>query len=197
MTDWIRATTDQLAADGFIAIAPDFLSGKGPEGGEVAPDQARGMVSKLAKEEVVAKLNAARDYGAKLPASNGKTATVGFCWGGSMSFLYAAQQPDLNAAVIFYGTGPMKDQKPDEEQLARIKAPVLGLYGGNDARVTSTVDGTTKAMKKLEKKFDARVFDGAGHGFMRQHAPKDSDANRKAATEAWPLVVEFLRGSTK
>lgn len=191
MSDWVRATTDQLAADGFIAIAPDFLSGKGPKGGEVSPDEARGMVGKLQQDEVMTRLNAARDYGIKLPAANGKSATIGFCWGGGMSFSYATIQPDLNAAIVFYGTPPAEDQ------LAKIKCPVAGFYGGNDARITATVQGTTDAMKKLEKKYEPHVFDGAGHGFMRAHAPTDSAANQKAANAAWPLVVQFLKDSTK
>ncbi len=191
MSDWVRATTDQLAADGFIAIAPDFLSGKGENGAEVSPDQARGMVSKLQKDEVITKINAARDYGIKLPAASGKSATIGFCWGGGMSFSYAAAQPDLNAAVVFYGTPPADDQ------MAKIKCPVAGFYGGNDARITATVKGTTEAMKKLDKKYDPHVFEGAGHGFMRAHAPTDSPANQKAADTAWPLVVQFLKDNTK
>jgi carboxymethylenebutenolidase len=191
MSDWVRATTDQLAADGFIAIAPDFLSGKGKDGGDVSPDDARNMVSKLSTDEVMTKLNATRDYALKLPAANGKTACIGFCWGGGMSFSYAATQPDLNGAAVFYGTPPKDDQH------ARIKCPVAGFYGGKDMRVTATVEKTTDAMKKLGKKYEPHVFEGAGHGFMRAHAPKDSEANQKAATEAWPMVVQFLKDCTK
>jgi carboxymethylenebutenolidase len=191
MTDWVRATADQLAADGFIAVAPDFLSDKDKAGAELTPDQARGMVGKLSRDEVVTKLNATRDYGQKLPSANGKTASIGFCWGGGMSFAYAAAQPDLSGAAVFYGTPP----KPDD--LSKIKCPVAGFYGGKDERITATVDDTTQRMKKLQKRYEPHIFKGAGHAFMRLHAPKDSEANQKAATEAWPMVIQFLRDCTK
>src|SRR5262249_10197237 len=93
LTDWIRAVADQLAADGFIAVAPDLLAGKGPKGGGTAAfpsrDDAVKAVSALPRDEVIARLNAVRKYGLSLPAATGKSATVGFCWGGSTSFAYA------------------------------------------------------------------------------------------------------------
>jgi len=194
LSDWIRATCDQLAADGFIAIGPDFVTGKGPNGAgseAFTKDTVTRVVSGIPAAEVIADLNATRDYGLKLPSASGKSATVGFCWGGGMSFAYAAAQPDLNAAVVFYGTPPA------DEKLALVKAPVLGFYGGNDARVTATVAGTTATMKKLAKDYDPHVMDGAGHGFMRAHAPTDLPANSKAAEEAWPQVIKFLTDKTK
>ena len=178
MTDWVRATADQLAADGFIAIAPDFNSLK----------PAGTAVNSIPIAEIMADLNATRDYGLKLPAASGKTATVGFCWGGGTSFAFAAAQPGLNAAVVFYGTPPA------DGDLAKIKAPVAGFYGGNDARVTATVAPTIEKMKAAGKSYDPHIYDGAGHGFMRQQSP---DANAKAAEEAWPLVVKFLQDNTK
>jgi carboxymethylenebutenolidase len=191
MSDWVRATTDQLAADGFIAIAPDFLAGKGPNGGgseSMAPDQVRGAIGQVTDANVVAAVNAAREYGIKLPAANGKSATIGFCWGGGKSFMYAANQPDLNAAVVFYGT------PPNDDLMAKVKAPVAGFYGGNDARITATVGPTTDKMKKLEKTYEPHIYEGAGHGFMRQQT---SGPNLKAATSAWPDVVKFLKGNTQ
>jgi carboxymethylenebutenolidase len=191
MSDWIRATTDQLAADGFIAIAPDFLSVKNG-GAAVAPDQARGAVGALKDPEVIADLNAAREYGIKLPNANGKSATVGFCWGGGKSFLYAANQPDLNAAVVFYGPAPSDDL------LAKIKAPVDGFYGGNHARITATVAPTTEKMKAAGKKYESHIFEGAGHGFMRaQTTAAPNPGGLKGAQEAWPEVLKFLRENTK
>lgn len=178
-SDWVKATTDQLAADGFIAIAPDFVSLK----------DAGTAVNSIPAAEVMADLNAAREYGLKLPSANGKSATVGFCWGGAMSFNYAASQPELNAAVVFYGAAPT-----DEAVLAKIKAPVAGFYGGNDNRITSAVPATVDRMKKLEKSFVQHTYDGAGHGFMRQ---QNTEPNAKAAKEAWPLVVKFLKENTE
>ena len=194
LTDWARSVADQLAADGFIAIAPDLLSGHGKDGGGTDTYPGRDEVIKAVRElkapEVTAGLNAVRDYGLKLPAASGKIATVGFCWGGGQSFAYAAAQPQLNAAVVYYGTPPAADA------MGKIKAPILGLYGGNDARVTSTVEPTTAEMKKLDKPYTSHVFDGAGHGFLRAQDLQNG-ANMKAAQEAWPETITFLREHLK
>lgn len=193
-SDWIRSVADQLAADGFIAIAPDMLSGHGKDGGGTDSFAGRDEVVKgirgLKSDEVMADLNAVRDFGLKLPSSNGKTATIGFCWGGGQSFAYAASQPALDAAVIYYGT------PPGDEALAKVKAPVFGNYGGNDGRVTATVEPTTATMKKLGKSYSPHVYEGAGHGFLRQQDGQNG-ANLKAAQEAWPATLAFLRENTK
>jgi len=190
LTDWIRSVADQLAADGFIAIAPDLLSGHGPNGGGTDSLGSRDEVTKairaLKPDEVNAALDAVRDYIAKLPASNGKTATIGFCWGGSTSFAYAVHQLALNAAVVYYGTSPKA------EDLAKITAPVIGFYGGDDARVNQTVAPAEAEMKKLGKTYEPHTYDGAGHGFLRQQDGRNG-ANMKAAEQAWPATIEFLR----
>lgn len=200
LTDWVRAVADQLAADGFIAVAPDLLSGKGPNGGGTESfegDKVREAIRNLSNDEVAQRLNAVRDYGTKLPAAAPKTASIGFCWGGSASFNYAAAQLNLNAAVVYYGTGPAKDNKPDTEVLAKIKCPVLGFYGGNDARVTSTVESTAKAMADLKKRFTHHIYEGAGHGFLRQQLGNDDTANSDAASKAWAATIAFLRENLK
>jgi carboxymethylenebutenolidase len=190
LSDWIRAVADQLAEDGFIAVAPDLLSGKGPGGGGTDAIGGRDDVTKavrgLAGDEVNARLNAVRDYAIKLPAANGKTATIGFCWGGGKSFAFAAAQPALNAAVVYYGTAP------EAAALAGLKAPVLGLYGGDDARVNATIEPTAAEMKKLGKTYATQIYDGAGHGFLRAQGGRDG-ANLKATRQAWPRTIEFLR----
>ena len=193
LTDWVRAVADQLAADGFIAVAPDFISGMGPNGGGTESfgggDDVRKLVSGMKEEDVIKRLNAAREYGMKLPASNGKTATIGFCWGGKQSFAYAVHQPALNAAVVYYGTSP-----EDSAAYGKIKAPVLGLYGSDDARVNKTIDPAKEAMKG--KSYTPHIYEGAGHGFLRQQDGKDG-ANMKAAQQAWPETVKFLKEHTK
>jgi carboxymethylenebutenolidase len=157
----------------------------------------------LKPEQVVAQLNAIRDYGMKkIPASNGKTATIGFCWGGGASFGYAVHQAKLNGAVVYYGTPPMKPRdgnNPPElnkDLLAKINCPVLGCYGGNDNRVTSTVAPTKAAMSELKKDYDPHVYDGAGHGFLRQQNGQDG-ANMKATGQAWASTIEFLKKNLK
>jgi carboxymethylenebutenolidase len=199
MRDLARALGDQLAQDGFIAIVPDFLSGKGPNGGgaESLGTGVNQAISSLSPADVVARLNAAMEYGRKLPSSNGKTGVVGFCWGGSQSFNYAAAQPNLDAAVVFYGQAPgtsTNDATADSvaTSLANLKAPVLGMYAGNDNRIDSTIPVTEAAMKKLGKSYETHVFEGAGHGFVFAQAGQNG-ANLKATQDAWPLVLQFYR----
>jgi len=190
MTDWVQDLADQVAEAGFIAVAPDLLSGMAPNGGrssDFLQGQATEAVSKLNPDQVTADLNAAADYGIKLPASNGKLFVAGFCWGGSQTFRFATNRGDLAAAFVFYG-GP-----PDKEAMARIKSPVHGFYAGNDARIDATLPDTREQMKAAGKNFDPVVYDGAGHGFMRAgEAPDASDGNRKARSDAWTRWKSLL-----
>jgi carboxymethylenebutenolidase len=198
LTDWVRAVADQLAAAGFIAIAPDLLSGKGPGGGgtaeiEAANGNVRQVIGTLKPDEVARLLDAVREYGIKLPAANGKSATIGFCWGGARSFEYAAHQPALNAAIVYYGTSPSS-----LDAFKNIKAPVLGLYGSDDARVNATIEPAQNEMKKLGKPYTANIYEGAGHGFLRQQKDeRRGDANSKAAGRAWLATVGFLNEHLK
>jgi carboxymethylenebutenolidase len=195
MRDWPRALGDQLAQDGFIAIVPDFLSGKGPDGGGSASLGAGvgQVIRTLSADDVNGRLNAAMEYGRKLPSANGKVGVVGFCWGGARSFGYAVAQPNLSAAVVYYGELPGSTaEAAPEGDVASIKAPVLGLYGGNDNRINSTLPPTTAAMKKLGKSYETHIFDGAGHGFLGNQAGA-AGANLKAAEHAWPITVAFFK----
>ena len=195
LSDWIKSVTDQLAADGFIAIAPDLLSGKAPGGGGTeeltkSGGDIRKTVQSITPEEATKALDAIREYGMKLPASNGKTATIGFCWGGARSFDYATKQPGLSAAVVYYGTSPSDDA------LKNVTAPVLGHYGSDDARVNKTIEPAQAAMKAAGKTYIPHIYEGAGHGFLRQQDGKDG-ANLKAAQQAWPETVKFIREHAK
>jgi carboxymethylenebutenolidase len=194
LSDWLRGVADQLARDGFIAVAPDLISGLGPNGGgtesAASRDDVVNMVRKLTPDDATARLNAVREWALKIPAGNGKIATLGFCWGGGKSFGYAVTQPALNAAVVYYGTSP------ETADLARIKAPVLGLYGADDARVVATVGPAETEMKKLGKSYETHLYDGAGHGFLRAQDDRDG-ANLKATQQAWPRTIAFLREHLK
>ena len=198
MRDIPRALGDQLAQDGFIAIVPDFLSGKGPDGGGTASLGANvgQTIRTLTDEEMTVRLNAAMEYGKKLPASNGKTAVMGFCWGGTRTWAYAMAQPGLSAAVPYYGSAPSSDTTIDESLFAKINAPIVAMYGGNDARINNTIPATEAAMKKLNKSYEKNIFDGAGHGFMGNQAGAGG-ANLKAAEQAWPLTIAFLQKNLK
>jgi carboxymethylenebutenolidase len=189
MSDWIRGVADQLAAEGFIAIAPDLLSGKGPGGGGTESVDRQGavrLVRELDRGEVVRRLNAAADYATGLPAARSEFGVVGFCWGGSTSFAYATAQPDLGAAVVYYGSAP------DAEALSRIEAPVLGLYGGDDERVNATIAPAEREMERLGKYYEYEIYDGAGHGFLRQQSGRDG-ANMRATEQAWPRTIAFFK----
>ncbi len=197
MTDWVRAVADQVAADGFIAIAPDFLSGMGPNGGGTDSlgtgiNQAMGQVTPAIRTNI---LNAAMAYGKTIPSSNGKTGVVGFCWGGGTSLLYATAQPQLNAAVMFYGPAPTVPgtQTVDLSGLTNVKAPILALYPSTDARTTSTAEPISNEMKRLGKSFEYHVYEGATHGFMHQRIEPDY----QAAVQSWPLVTQFFATNLK
>jgi len=192
---WPQAVGDQLAKEGFIAIVPDLLSG-GTRGGSDEVASVNQAIMQLPVAEVVEKLNAALQYGKSLPSSNGKTGVVGFCWGGNQSFAYAIAQPALSGAVVYYGQAPGSGNPYaiDMTQMGKLSVPVLGMYGGSDNRVTSTVEPTTAATKQLGKSYEPHVFDGAGHGFLRN---RGTEANYKASEQAWPLTVAFFKERLK
>jgi carboxymethylenebutenolidase len=198
MSDWVQSLTDQLAEAGYIAIAPDLLSGMGPNGGGTSAISATGnnavgqAIRDLPPDQITADLNAVADYVSKLPAANGKIAVTGYCWGGSQSFRFATNRPGLKAAFVFYGSAPAKaDNSPDKEALARISSPVYGFYAGNDARIGATVPATIDVMKELNKKYDPVTYEGAGHGFMRAgDAPEPSAPVAKGDKEADDKAVE-------
>jgi carboxymethylenebutenolidase len=192
MADIPRAVGDQLAQDGFIAIVPDFLSGKGPNGGGTESLGTGVGQAIQGLTDVTERLDAAMAYGKTLANSNGKTGVVGFCWGGAQSFNYAVNQPGLNASIIYYGATPGANDGTIETRLASVKAPVLGLYAGNDARINAALPDTDAAMKKLGKSYEYHLFDGAGHGFMGGQAGA-AGANLRAAQASWPLALAFYR----
>ncbi len=193
LTDWAREVADQLAEAGYIAIVPDLLSGSAPGGGGTAElgggDAVRKAISSLPPEQITADLDAVAQYVTKLAACNGHLTVGGFCWGGGQAFRYATNNRDLKAAFVFYGTGP---ENPAD--IGRINCPVYGFYGGNDARVSTTVPATEKLMKSAGKTYEPVIYEGAGHGFMRAgEAPDAGAANKKARDEAWQRWKDSLK----
>jgi carboxymethylenebutenolidase len=192
LTDWAKEMADELAAQGFIVIAPDLLSGFGPNGGGSSEfsgqDAAIKAVSGLDPQVVNADLDAAADYGKHLPAANGKLAVTGFCWGGGKSFAFATHRRDLSAAFVFYGPGPA--------DVTTITAPVYGFYAGDDARIGATLPATIAAMKAAGKTFDPVTYDGAGHGFMRagEDPTNTVPGNKTARQEGFTRLVKLLKG---
>ena len=189
VSDWVRTVADQLAANGYIAIVPDLLSGvDGKEKSSDFPDRDSivNAIRKLQPDQVNADLNAVADYAKKIPAANGKIAVSGFCWGGGRTFDFARVRPDLGAAYVFYGPSP--------DDTSTIKAPVYGFYGENDARVNATIDVAKAAMAKAGQKFEPVIYKGAGHGFMRQgQDPNGPPADKQAREDAWKRWLELLK----
>jgi carboxymethylenebutenolidase len=189
LSDWAKEMADELAAQGFIVIAPDLLTGAGPNGGGTdafAAGDVTKAVSGLNADQVTADLDAAADYAKKIPSANGKIFVAGFCWGGGKSFAFATHRKDLSAAFVFYG--------PPPTDLASITAPVYGFYAENDARISATVPATTEAMKAAGKKYDPIIYPGAGHGFMRAgEDPANTVPGNKTARDAgFKRIVDLI-----
>lgn len=193
LSDWMRGMVDQMAEAGYIAIAPDFLSGTGPNGGGTeslgGPDGARAKIQGLDQKQIDADLDAAVAYVRKLDACNGKVVVGGFCWGGGKTFLYSTHNPTISAGLAFYGTAAAAADMP------RIKAPIFGFYASNDARINAGLPAAIDGMKAAGKRFEPVTYEGAGHGFMRAgEDPAGSAENKKAREEAWKRVKAILAG---
>lgn len=191
LTDWVRAVADQLAEKGFVAIAPDLLSGTGPGGGGTeafaSQDEARNGIGKLPPEQVTSDLDAVVKYVRDLEATNDKVAVAGFCWGGGQTFRYATHNPEVAAGFVFYGSAP------GEQEIKALKVPVYGFYGGNDFRITGQVPKVAETLKSAGKEFQPVTYEGAGHGFMRAgEDPKAEPANRTAMQQGWERWVAEL-----
>ncbi len=193
LSDWARSMTDELAEAGYIAIAPDLLSGTAPNGGGTAElggmDAVRKAISALPPDQITGDLNAVVDYVGKLPSCNGKVTVGGFCWGGGQTFRFATNRKDIKAAFSFYGAMP-----ENESDIRRIQCPVYGFYGGNDNRINASIPKTEELMKKAGKTYEPVVYEGAGHGFMRagEDPTGKNPANKKARDEAWKRWKDLL-----
>lgn len=188
LSTWVRGVADQLAANGYIAIAPDLLTGKVPlQGDTMAAAAAAAAIRALRPDDVHRQLEAVARYGMNLPTATKKYGIVGYCWGGSTSFAHAVRSPSgLAGAVVYYGGSP------DTSALRHVKVPVLGLYAGDDERVNATVPRTDTIMRRLGKPYEIHFFEGAGHGFLRQQDGRNG-ANQAASEKAWPLTISFFR----
>lgn len=193
LNDWARVFADKLAEKGYLVIVPDLISNTVP-GKELTsdmenPDEARTAIYRLDPNQVTEDLDAAYDYIKNDSASTGEVAVVGFCWGGSQTFRYATHNPDITSAHVFYGTAPQEDS-----DLENIEAPVYGYYGGNDSRVNSTIEATEAQMKKFGKQYEYKIYDNAGHAFMRAgHEENAEPGNEKAHDEAWKRLLSLLK----
>lgn len=189
LSSWVRGVADQLAADGYLAVAPDLLSQKrgGPSSDELAADSATKLIRAVTVDEMNKGVAASGRYGMSLPAAAKKYGVVGYCWGGSATFNHAVfNAPGLGAAVVYYGTSPKAEQLPN------VKVPVLGLYGENDQRVNATIGYADSTLTALGRRYEKEVFAGAGHGFLRAQDGANG-ANLAATRAAWPRTIGWFR----
>ena len=189
LNDHTRDVARRFAAEGFTALAPDLLSRKGGTAAMASPDKAREALSQLAAEDAIKDLSAGLGYlDRHAKVKSGRLGSVGFCWGGARSFMLAAEEPRLRAAVVFYGSAPPVDK------LAQVRCPVLGLYGEQDERITSRVPEVAEALKKGGKRFEYKIYTGAGHAFFNDTGER---YNPDAARDAWVRTLTFLRENLK
>jgi carboxymethylenebutenolidase len=179
LSDFIRQTTEQLAKDGFVAIAPDLLSRRG--GTPAAGDSARRLIGSLLPDSVTADLDATFGYLKGVKAARGdRIGVIGFCWGGAQSFRYATNNPNLRAFVVCYGSAS------NLADVGRIRAKGLGVYAENDARVNANLADVETALRQAGKDYRYTIYPGTGHGFLR------SRDNPASADSAWHAIVRFF-----
>ena len=193
LTDWIRLVADRLAAEGFVAICPDLLSGMGPDGGGTesfgSGDDVRRSIRELSTSQVASDLDAIQNYVRGLPSTNEKVAVSGFCWGGGQTFSYAVHSDTIAGGFVFYGSAPATEDVP------KISAPVYGFYGESDNRINATIDATKAAADAANVTYEPIIYEGVGHAFLRRGMSEEADAAQEAATKAaWKRWVSLLRG---
>ena len=185
LTNWIRSVADQAAAEGFIAIAPDLLTMEDVPTdtmGDPERQPAVAAIRALDEDRVHEQIRAVAEYAMSLPSARSMYGITGFCWGGSATFEHATRYDDIIGGVVYYGSSP------SEEGLARVRVPVMGHYGGDDERVNATIP---RAEEVLGAGYFPNIYDGAGHGFLRQQSGQDG-ANHRASVQAWPKTMGFF-----
>ena len=190
LNEHTRDVARRFAANGYVALAADALSRKGGTASFDTPEKVREAFGSLDMKDVMSDLNAGLNFlNSHKNVKKNRLASIGFCWGGARSFLLATEPNQLKAAVVFYGTAP------SEEQLAKVHAPVLGIYGSKDERITSKVPEVAAAMKKLNKSYEYKIYDGAEHAFFND--TNQQRYNAEAAKDAWARTLEFLKKNVK
>jgi carboxymethylenebutenolidase len=204
LSTWVRSVADQVAAEGFIAIAPDLESRVrgGPSTDELPGDSARKLIAGVNSVERNRGISAVARYAMSQPSAAPRYAVIGYCWGGTTVWLHAINGgvPGFAGGVAYYGLPPFNGPVPNADSLTKIKVPVVLLSGSKDARITAGMPALDSAMKALGKWFFGRNYEGAVHGFLRteddQKPTRDEaeeQANLAAAKDGWPRTVEFLK----
>ena len=204
LSTWVRGVADQVAADGFIAIAPDLESRVrgGPSTEELPSDSARKLIAGVSAEERNRGIDAVARYAMSQPSAAQRYAVIGYCWGGGTVWMHAVNGgvPGFAGGVAYYGLPYMNGAVPNGDSLSKIKVPVMLLSGSKDARIGAAMPAVDSAMKALGKNYFGKNYEGAVHGFLRaQDDPKttrdeaEEQANLAATRDGWPRTVEFLK----
>jgi len=216
LSTWVRGVADQLAADGFIAVAPDFLSRVrgGPTSVELAGDSARRLIGGVNSTERNRIIVAAANWAMTQPAATQKYAVIGYCWGGTTTFMHAVHGgvSGFSGGVAFYGapymsggsaatgTTPAVPATPNADSLAKIRMPVMLLNGSKDARIAAAMPALDSIMEALGKTYTGVNYEGAVHGFLRaqddpraQRDEAEEQANLAATRDGWLRTVSFLK----
>jgi carboxymethylenebutenolidase len=221
LSSWVRGVADQVAADGFIAIAPDFLSRVrgGPSSIELTGDSARRLIGGVNSAERNRIIVAAAHWAMTQPAATQKYGVIGYCWGGTTTFMHGVHGgvAGFSGGVAFYGmpytsggtpataTTPAVPGTVDADSLAKIKVPMMLLNGSKDARIgAAAMPRIDSVMKAHAKTYTGVNYEGAIHGFLRaQDDPKtqrdeaEEQANLAATRDAWPKTIAFLKQRLK
>jgi len=192
LTDWVKSVSEQIAAEGYLVIVPDLLSGNNPEYDSLLNFTNEGVIRAALlnsdNEQIMSDLDVSFKYMKDHPCNNGQIGVIGFSWGGTQAFLYMTENPGLSAGYVFYGSSPK-----DKKVLSRIQSPVYGIYGEYDSRINSSIRNTERRMRKFGKDFHPFIIDGGGHGFMRSGERKGAtEDNVKARTAGWKKLTELL-----
>lgn len=189
LNEHTRDVARRFAIEGFVALAPDALARLGGTASMKTPDEARTAIGTITADQATSDLEAALVYLNTLPnVQKGNLGSVGFCWGGARSFALAVKSDLLKAAVVFYGSAPTP------EEITKVKAPVLGLYGETDTRITGAVPDVAAAMKAANKSYEYKIYPGAGHAFFNDTGER---YNPTAAADAWAKATTFLHDKLK
>lgn len=179
----IKDVARRFALEGFLALAPDALSAQG--GTPATPEEAGPMFQKMDYETTKKDFVAAVAYLKTNPQTNGKVGCTGFCWGGAMTNQVAVNSPELDAAVPYYGSAPK------DEEVPKIKAPLLLHYAGNDERINQGIAAYEAALKKAGVDYKLYMYEGAQHAFNNDSNPQRY--NKEAAELAWGRTIEFFK----
>jgi carboxymethylenebutenolidase len=220
LSTWVRGVADQVAADGFIAIAPDFLTRVrgGPSSVELPADTARRLIAGVDAAERNRIISAAASYAMMQPSAEPRYAVIGYCWGGGTTFMHAVNGgvKGFSGGVAYYGTPystggspatattPAVPARPNADSIAKINVPVMLFNGSKDARIAAAMPAIDSVMKSLKKDYVGTNYEGAVHGFLRaqddpRQTPDEAEeaANLAAAKDAWPKTIAFLKKQLK